>query len=119
MTNEQIKEVVIKTIELYLEQHKIDYIKNISDSGSIYYHLKMWDGEPKIRVSDHPYREIQKLCSLNIIYTNIGKNTPSKKVKNRIIRNIEEMLRNNKLYKVKTVLRGLHTSSDFENKKSS
>ena len=85
MTNEEIKQVVLRTIEVYLKQNKIDYITNTSDSGSVYYHLKMWDGEPKIRVSDHPFREIQKLCSLNIIYTNIVKNTPAKKIKNRII----------------------------------
>ena len=116
ITPEQTKEAVITAVESYLQQNKIKYVQNISSSGSIYYTLELDNGQPKIRISDHNFRndENYRLCSLSIVYTeDFGKNTTIKKVKIRVQKMIEKLIRNHNVYSIHKLFEKL----DKENKR--
>ena len=64
LTPEICKTTCINVIEQYLQINKIKYDRMESNSGSIYYELQLYNGNPKIRVSDHKFHkdEDYKLC---------------------------------------------------------
>lgn len=110
ITPEQAKEATIVAIESYLQQNKIKHTKNVSASGSIYYILELENGQPKIRVSNHNFRhdENYKLCSLSIVYTeDFGKNTTTKKIKIRVQKMIEKLIRSHNVYSIHKLLEKL------------
>ena len=92
---EQVKEICISSIEIYLNQNKIEFEKIESASGSTYYILNLWNGRPKIRVSDHSFHrdEDYKLCSLSINYVDdFGKHSNPKKIKVRVQAMINKLI---------------------------
>ena len=106
LTPEQAKEACISAVENYLKENKIEYSMNISDSGSIYYELQLFNGSPKIRISDHRFHkdEDYRLCSLSINYCDdFGKNSNPKKVKTRVQSMVEKLIKNHNLYHIHRV----------------
>lgn len=110
LTPEQAKTTCVNTIEKHLQTNKIEFVKTESKSGSIYYELKLYNGNPKIRVSDHPFRsdEEYKLCSLDINYCDdFGKNSNPKKVKARVESMIDKLIRRHNTYHIHRVFEQL------------
>ena len=114
LTVEMAKSACINAIESYMQTNKIKYSKMESKSGSIYYELELYNGNPKIRVSDHPFRyeEEYKLCSLNINYVDdFGKNSNPKKVKVRVHAMVEKLIRNHTLYHIHKVFKQMDATT--------
>ena len=110
LTPEQAKNTCIATVEMYLKENKILYSKIESKSGSIYYELKLYNGNPKIRISDHKFHvdEDYKLCSLSINYCeDFGKNSNPKKVKVRIQSKLDKLIKHHNLYHIHRVFEKL------------
>lgn len=122
LTVEMAKSACINAIESYMQTNKIKYSKMESKSGSIYYELELYNGNPKIRVSDHQFRfdEEYKLCSLNINYVDdFGKNSNPKKVKVRVQSMIEKLIRNHTLYHIHKVFKQMDENTTTNSKKGS
>ena len=118
LTPEICKTTCINTVEQYLQVNKIKYNKMESKSGSIYYELQLYNGNPKIRVSDHKFHkdEDYKLCSLSINYCeDFGKNSNPKKVRARVQSMIEKLIKNHNLYHIHRVFEKLDTSNKGDN----
>lgn len=115
ITPEQVKTICINTVEQYLQQNRIEYEKSISDSGSIYYTLNMYNGSPKIRISDHTFHKNKdyKLCSLSLNYTeDFGKHSNAKKVRTRVNTMLDKMIKNHTLYHIHRVFEKLDKEND-------
>lgn len=118
LTPEVCKTTCINTIEQYLQINKIKYNRMESNSGSIYYELQLYNGNPKIRVSDHKFHkdEDYKLCSLSINYVeDFGKNSNPKKVKARVIAMMDKLIKHHNTYHIHRVFEQLNGNK--ENKK--
>ena len=110
LTQEQAKTTCINTVETYLQVNKIEYEKIESNSGSLYYELKLYNGNPKIRISDHPFRDEEeyKLCSLSINYVeDFGKHSTPKKVRVRVQNMIEKLINKHNTYHIHRVFEQL------------
>ena len=115
LTPEQAKNICINGIEQYLQINKIKYDKAESASGSTYFTLELWNGSPKIRVSDHNFHkdEDYKLCSLSIVYTqDIGKNANPKKVKVRVQKMVDKLVKSHNVYSIHKTLEKLNKKDD-------
>lgn len=110
LTPDIIKDACLSAIEQYLQMNKIQYEKMESSSGSIYFELKLYNGSPKIRVSDHKFHkdEDYKLCSLSINYMeDFGKNTTTKKIKVRVQKMMDKLIKHHNLYHIHRVFEKL------------
>lgn len=111
LTPDIIKNSCIDAVEQYLQYNKIEYEIIESKSGSIYYELKLYNGSPKIRISDHKFHkdEDYKLCSLSINYEeDFGKNTTTKKIKIRVQKMMDKLIKHHNLYHIHRVFEKLN-----------
>ena len=119
LTPEVCKITCINAIEQYLQLNRIKYDRMESKSGSIYYELQLYNGNPKIRVSDHKFHkdEDYKLCSLSINYCeDFGKNSNPKKVRARVQSMIEKLIKNHNIYHIHRVFEKLDNNSNKDGK---
>ena len=110
LTSEQAKSTCISAVETYLQENKIKYSKMESKSGSIYYELQLYNGNPKIRISDHKFHfdEDYKLCSLSINYEeDFGKHSNPKKVKIRVQKMVDKLIKSHNVYHIHRVFEQL------------
>ena len=119
LTPEVCKITCINAIEQYLQMSKIQYERMESNSGSIYYELQLYNGNPKIRVSNHKFHkdEDYKLCSLSINYVeDFGKNSNPKKVRVRVQSMVEKLIKNHNLYHIHRVFEKLDNTNNKDDK---
>lgn len=92
------KEFFVDTVRKYLAARGINYAEYEAPSGSVYFHVEVKNrySSPCIRVSDHVEGK-KHGHALTLLYTE-GKNTPQKKLKQRIHRSIDNMLAGTKAY---------------------
>ena len=111
LTPEICKNSCINAIEQHLQLNKIKYEKIESKSGSIYYELHLYNGVPKIRLSDHRFHDDEdyKLCSLSINYEeDFGKHSNPKKVKIRIQNMLNKLIKSHNVYHIHRVFEQLN-----------
>ena len=110
ITPEICKLTCLSTIEHYLQMNKIKYTRIESKSGSIYFTLNLYNGEPRIRVSDHAFHkdEDYKLCSLSINYvTDFGRHSTPKKIKVRVQNMLNKLIKSHTTYHIHKVFKSL------------
>ena len=110
LTPEVCKATCINTVEQYLQINKIEYEKIESKSGSVYFILNLYNGNPKIRISDHKFRknEDYRLCSLSINYMeDFGRHSTPKKVKVRVQNMLNKLIKHHGIYHIHRVFEKL------------
>ena len=92
------KEFFVDTVRNYLKSRGLEYSEYEAPSGSVYFHVAVKNrySAPCIRVSDHLEGK-RYGHALTLLYTE-GKNTPLKKIKQRICRSIDNMIAGTNAY---------------------
>ena len=101
------KQLYINTVKDYLKSKRISYNEYESSTGSYYFHLDLQNNShPCIRISDHYSTSATTHC-LTLIYTK-GLNTKSAKVKQRIIKTLDNTIKRSKTYSLHKELEKLN-----------